>query len=157
MAQRALPLDDDHIRVFALERLENGSFHLTGAELRRDGIESNAVAGALNQSGLAGADHHRFHTAIVEGTCQNRGGRALADGAVGTEHGDARACDLVDATAEHPQVLLGAGLANVEDHHIIRNARGCELPIVIEKLMEAVHDVHSATYRVEHQTTLMRR
>ena len=59
MAERALALDDDHVGVLALERLDDGGLHLAGAELARDGVERDAVAGALDQAGLAGADHAR--------------------------------------------------------------------------------------------------
>ena len=78
---------------FALERLDDGGFHLAGAELGRDGVERDAVAGALDQAGLAGADHDGRDAAVVERPGEDRGGGALADGAVGAEHRDPRAGD----------------------------------------------------------------
>ena len=69
---------------------------LAGAELRRDRVERDAVAGPLHQAGLTGADHHGVETVIAERSRQDRGGRAFADRAVGPEDGDARAIDLGD-------------------------------------------------------------
>ena len=60
VAERALALDDDHVGVLALEGLDHGGLHLARAELGGDGVEGDAVAGALDQAGLAGADHHRL-------------------------------------------------------------------------------------------------
>jgi hypothetical protein len=56
----------------------------------------------LDQSGLAGADQHCFHAAVVESAGQDGGGGALADGAVGAEYGDTRAGDLGNTIAEQP-------------------------------------------------------
>ena len=93
MAQRALPLDDDHVGVLALEGLHDGGLHLARAELARDGVERHAVAGALDEPGLPGADQDRLDAALVERPREDRRGGALADRAVGAEHGDARAGD----------------------------------------------------------------
>ena len=115
VAERALALDDDHVGVLALEGLDDGGLHLAGAELARDGVEGDAVAGALDEAGLAGADQHGLDAPVVERLGEDGGGGALADGAVGAEHGDARAGHLGDAAAEHAQVLLVAWAAHVED------------------------------------------
>ena len=100
MTERALPFDDEHIRVLTLERVDDSGFHLTRAELRRDRIKRHSVAGPLDQAGLTGAHQHRLHTVEVQGAGQDGGCRALADGAVGAQHGNSRARDLIDTTAE---------------------------------------------------------
>ena len=66
MAQRALALDDDHVGVLALERLDDGRLHLARAELARDGVERDAVASALDERGLSRPDQNRLDPAVVE-------------------------------------------------------------------------------------------
>ena len=86
----------------AFERFDDGGLHLARAELRRDGVERDAVTGPLHQSGLAGAAHHRLHDVDLESAGHDVGGGPLSDGAVGAHERDPRAGDLGDATAEHP-------------------------------------------------------
>ena len=102
VTQRALSFDNDHVWVLSVERLDDDSFHLTRTELRRNGIERDTVAGTLNQAGLASAHQHRLQAVSVERAGQDVGRRALADGAVGTEHGDPGASNFSNATSEYP-------------------------------------------------------
>jgi hypothetical protein len=66
MAQRPLPLDDDHVGVLALEGLHHGGLHLARAELAGDRVEGDAIAGSLDETGLTGADHDGRDPALVE-------------------------------------------------------------------------------------------
>ena len=52
MAQRSLPLDDDHVRMLGLEDLQHGGFDLARAELAWDGVKRNAVARTLDETAL---------------------------------------------------------------------------------------------------------
>ena len=157
VAERALPLDDDHVRVLRVERLHDGGLHLPGAELAGDGVERHAVARALDEPGLAGTDHDRLDAALVQRLREDDRGRALADGAVGAQHGDARAGHPVDVAGEHAQVLLGARAAHVVDQDAVGRRGRRELEVVVEELVQAVDDVHPAAHRLEHDAALVRR
>ena len=59
VAERALALDDDHVGVLALERRDHRCLDLARAELAGRGVQGDAVLAALDERGLAGADHAR--------------------------------------------------------------------------------------------------
>jgi hypothetical protein len=65
MGQRSLPLDDNHIRLFSFECVNDRGFQLTAAELRRIGIQRNTIASSLHESGLARTDHHGIQTEFI--------------------------------------------------------------------------------------------
>ena len=117
VAERALALDDDDVGVLALEGRDHLVLDLAGAELRHQGVERDAVLAALDDRGLAGADQDGVDAAGVERLDEQGGGGALADGAVGAEHGDARAGHVEDAAREEVEVLLGLRAAHVGDGH----------------------------------------
>src|SRR3546814_491226 len=145
IAERALALHDDDVGVLALERGHHLRLHLARAELRDERVESHSVLPALDDGGLAGAHHHCLDTAGVEGPDEQRCGGALADRAVGAEHGDPRAGHVEDAAREQLQVLLLLGLADVRHGHAGQEARGDELGVVVQELVPAVEEARKST------------
>ncbi len=154
MAESALALDDDHVGVLRLEGAHHLVLHLARAELRHEGVEGHAVPAALDDRGLTGADEHGPDADRAEGIHQQDGGGALADGAVGAEHGDARAGHGVDAA--RVEVQLGGRLrpADVEDGDAREQRRGGELDVVGEELVQPVDDVHAAGDALEQHEPL---
>ena len=157
VAERPLAFDDDHGGVLGLEGLDDGGLELARAELARDRVERHAVARALDDAGLPRADHDRLDAVRVQRTRQDGGRRALADRAVGAEHGDARAGDRRDAAVEHAQILLVARAAHVQDAHAVRRLGRRELRVVVEELVQAIDDAHAPTHGGEHDAALQRR
>ena len=154
MAQGALAFDDDHVRLFVVERLDDGGFQFAGAKLRGHRIQCHTVAGALDQSGLAGTHQHRLEADGIESGGEHGGGGAFADGAVGTQHGDARAGDLMDAAAEHAQKFLRPGPAHIDDIHFVGNAGGGEFRVVVKEFMQTVNDAHALAHGGQHYIAL---
>ena len=56
-----------------------------------------------------------------------------------------------NAATEHPQVFLGAGSSHIEDRYVPRRARRGKLRIVVQKLVQTVHDVHAEFHRFKHK------
>ncbi len=154
VAERALTLDDDHLGVLTLVGIDHRCFHLTRAELAGQGVEGDAVASALDQPGLAGADHDRLDPPLVEGLGQDGGGRALAHRAVGAEHGDPHAGHVVDPSGEHAKVLLVARTPHVQDRHAVPLRRRLERRIVVQELVQSVDEADALVHRVEQKSAL---
>ena len=157
VTESALSLDDDHIGVLALEGFHNQAFQFTRTKLRGDGVHCDAVAGALDQSGLPCANHDSVQAAPAEGPRQDRGRRPFPDRAVGAEHGDAWARDMLDASVERSHFPHVAGLTHILDVHVVLGAGRYEFRVVVQKLVQAVHDVHAHAYRGKHHAAFVRR
>ncbi len=156
MAQGSLAFDDDDVGVLTFERFDDGGFHLAGAELAGNGVESDAVAGALDQSGLAGSHQDSLDSLVVQRSGEDRRRRSLADGTVRAEHRDSRTGHLGNAAAEHAEIPLVAGSPDVEDRHAVGGGGCRELGIVVEELVEPVHDADALLHGAEHDVPLGR-
>src|SRR6202044_4226908 len=115
VAERALALDHDHVRVLTFERGYDLVFDLARAELGDQRIQRDAVLTALDQRGLTGADHDRLDAARVQRLDQQGGGRALPDRPVRTQDRDPGACDVEDPAGEQVQVALVLRSAYIGD------------------------------------------
>ena len=91
---------------------------------------------------------------IIEGARQDVGCGTLADRTVSAQNGDSRAGDLGNTTAKDPQVLLGAWLSDIKHVHIVCCACGDECRVVVQKLMETVHNVHPKTNGLKDESAL---
>ena len=78
MTQRSLPFYNDYVGRFPLESLNDGCLQFACAELGGYRITCDPVASSLDQSGLAGADHHGLDPELVEYASKNRSSRAFA-------------------------------------------------------------------------------
>lgn len=78
----------------------------------------------------------------------------FSDRAVCSKNDDARACNLDNAIAEHAKVFLIARLSDIHDLHIARTACRHELGIVAQELVQAIHDIHSASDGIEEHDPL---
>src|SRR6201999_2233179 len=154
MAERALALDHDHVRVLTLERGDDLVLDLARAELGDKRIQRDAVLPALDQGGLTGADHDRLDAARVERLDQQGGGGALPDRPVGTQDRDPGTCDIEDPAGEQVQVPLGLRSAYICDGDAGDQRCRHELGVVVEELVQAVDDVHPAGDAVEQHDPL---
>lgn len=75
MAEGALPFDDDHVGIFALERGDDLVLDLGGTVLRHQGVEGDAVFPAMNDRRLPRTDQYGANAMVVQRTNhQGRGG-----------------------------------------------------------------------------------
>jgi hypothetical protein len=156
VAQRALSLDDDDVRVLALERRDDLGLDLARAELGNECVQGDAVLATQHDRGLARADEDGPDSSLVQGADEQGGGGALPDRAVRTEHRDPRAGDVEDAPGEEPEVLLVPGATYVGDGHAVQEGGRHELGVVVEEVVEPVDHVHAPGDAVEQHHALRR-
>ena len=111
---------------------------LAGYELGWDCVECDGVAGALDQTGLAGPDQNSSHAMFAQRPGQDGRGSAFANGTVGPENGNPRARDVVDAAVEHSEIRLGPGPTHIEDLDTVDRRCSCELRVVVQELITSL-------------------
>ena len=78
------------------------------------------------------------------------------DCAVGSQYGNAGAGYFGDATTEHPQVLFVARLADVQNLDVLCSARSRENRVIVQELMQPIHDVQPKFDGFQHDAAFAR-
>ena len=154
MTKGTLPFNDDHIGIFIVECFEDSTFQLARNKLRRHGVESHAIASALNESRLASAHHHCPNPMIIQSLRQDRGCCSLSNCTICAKHSNPGASDISNAPREHPEVFLRPGHTHISDEHTGSVCGRNELRIFSEELMEPAHDVKTASNGLKNHVAL---
>jgi hypothetical protein len=106
VAQRRLPFEEDHVGGEVLVALHDRVLQFAADEVVRRAVEHEAVGDALQPTGLAGVHDRRLQARRSARLDEHVAGRALAERAIGAEHGDAAGLHLADGAG--PEVQFAA-------------------------------------------------
>ena len=109
---------------------------LAGHEVVDDGVEDDAVAGALHPRGLTGPDHLGADAAGLELVGQQPGGGPLAHRRIGPEQGHLEAPDLLDLAGEEVELAGRSRFADVEESDAAFRGKLGDLGVVGQVVVE---------------------
>jgi hypothetical protein len=151
IAQRRLPFEHDEVRPLGAIAGDHRALELAAHEVVHRAVEDEAVLAALQPPGLPGVDHLGAHAGGAAGRNDDLRGGALAERAVGAEHGQARRVDVADGA--RPEAQLGArfGSPHVDDARAALRGSSRDVLVVAQEGVQPVDQADAAPGGIEQQ------